>query len=519
MPDRQALFYAQIMEVSTIQLRLADPSYLEFLRNFEPHVPMKRRPYLWPILLDGITYGIPITTQDTGANFPGFLSDGNRGLNMRFMIPLPEQALLPAPKELPLELQTALEYYERSRSYITAESKLLYDLSKSKQMEASWMRHSCDFQELNSVFSDWKPGFEPGLFLNPKKEVEDMPVSKSGKAYYTKEQYEQAKYNSNAYEYARAQGYDLVQQGSHYTMREHDSMVFAPNGSWFWNSRGVHGSALEFQMYYEGKTIVDAVLTLCGERQAERTVSAPLPQKAAAKETQERTASEFRLPGKAANYKTLFAYLCSERSLSKPVVQELIGQGLVYQSNFLIQGRYPVSNAVFVYRNDQGKAVGAFNRGMTAKPGQEPYKRDAPGSDKRWGWLLKAPDVQAAQVRVFEGAIDAASDATLSQKRMGDAWRTEPVDRLSLEGLGMQPLENYLKSHPNVRDICLMLDADEPGREASKRISDKLRAMGYAPEDRLPAMGLNDWNEVAQQTAAIEQEQNDRSEPEEPELE
>ena len=32
-------------------------------------------------------------------------------------------------------------------------------------------------------------------------------------------------------------------------------------------------------------------------------------------------------------------------------------------------------------------------------------------------------------------------------------------------------------------------------------------------------MGLNDWNEVAQQTAAIEQEQNDRSEPEEPELE
>ena len=83
----------------------------------------------------------------------------------------------------------------------------------------------------------------------------------------------------------------------------------------------------------------------------------------------------------------------------------------------------------------------------------------------------------------------------------------------------MQPLENYLKSHPNVRDICLMLDADEPGREASKRISDKLRAMGYAPEDRLPAMGLNDWNEVAQQTAAIEQEQNDRSEPEEPELE
>ena len=164
---------------------------------------------------------------------------------------------------------------------------------------------------------------------------------------------------------------------------------------------------------------MDAVLTLCGERQAERTVSAPLPQKAAAKETQERTASEFRLPGKRRQLQDPVCLSLRPRSLSKPVVQELIGQGLVYQSNFLIQGRYPVSNAVFVYRNDQGKAVGAFNRGMTAKPGQEPYKRDAPGSDKRWGWLLKAPDVQAAQVRVFEGAIDAASDATLFPEAHG----------------------------------------------------------------------------------------------------
>ena len=89
-----------------------------------------------------------------------------------------------------------------------------------------------------------------------------MPISKNGKPYYTKEQYEAARYNSNALEYARSQGYELVRQGAYYTMKEHDSMVFTPQGTWFWNSRGVHGTAQEFQMYYENKTLTEAVLTL-----------------------------------------------------------------------------------------------------------------------------------------------------------------------------------------------------------------------------------------------------------------
>lgn len=481
------------------------------------------RPYLWPVMLDGITYGIPMTTQDTGSGYPGYLRclyNPETGLNMRFMIPVPQSALLPA-ESLSPEWRKELNYYEQIRDYIKAEAQVLYQLSGAKQISDFWQNHSCDYEELNSVYTNWKPGFDAGYFLYPKKEDEQMPVSKNGKAYYTKEQYEQAKYNSNAYEYARSQGYDLIRQGLYYTMKEHDSMVFTPNGTWFWNSRGVHGSALEFQMYFEGKSITEAVLTLCGEQSNNLTNTArPAHQVQPPEQPAAPTAYAFRLPEKAPNYKNLFGYLCGERRLSKGVVQEMIRQNRVYQSDYRIVGRYPVSNAVFVYQDPDGKEVGAFVRGMMQpRQGQEPYKRDAPGSDKRYGWMLNSPMQEATEVRVFEGAIDAASDASLSEMRSGEQWRSEPVDRLSLEGLGIQPLENYLKSHPQVQQITLMLDGDEPGRRAAEVISQKLEAMGYKPDTLLPSMDMKDWNEVLIETCAIQQEQQSEGPTEETENE
>lgn len=335
------------------------------------------------------------------------------------------------------------------------------------------------------------------------------PISKNGKIYYTKEQYETAKYSSNALEYAQRQGYQLIRQGAYYTMKEHDSMVFTPNGSWFWNSRGVHGSALEFQIYYEGKPLTEAVLTLAGEnelvnaRPQEHHQNAPAP----VNNPRQAQSSEykFRLPDKADNFKQLFYYLCNTRKLEKPVVQEMIRQNSLYQSAAKLPNGNTVYNATFVYKNPQGQSVGAYQRGMIDREGQDPYKRDAPGSDKRWGWLLQSPFQPANEVKVFEGAIDAASEASLLS--MAKAWRSEPVDRLSLEGLSFQPLENYLKNHPDVRKVTLMLDADAPGRRAAKEISEKLTAMGYEVEDTVPALGQKDWNESLKKKYVMELEQ------------
>ena len=348
-----------------------------------------------------------------------------------------------------------------------------------------------------------------------------MPISKKGKEYYTKEQYQTARYNSHALAYAQSMGYDLINERGWYKMREHDSMVFTPDGRWYWNSRGLSGGALEFMMYYEGKTITQAVLELAGDR--ERPASRPEEQPAPppVQKTPAQTPPKvFRLPEKAQDYRRLFSYLCGDRGLDKTVVQEMIRQNRVYQSAAKLPDNKVLTNATFVYQDPQCNPVGAFQRGMYDRPGFAPYKRDAPGSDKRWGWMLASPFNPAVEVRVFEGAIDAASDASLHAilgMHDGD-WRQEPVDRLSLEGLSIQPLQNYLQGHPVVRRVTLMLDGDEPGRRAAREITKNLSEQGYHVVDRLPPFG-KDWNEVLLGTRSMEAEQLERApQPEAPEI-
>ena len=462
------------------------------MRQFEENIPLKEnRPWLWPVNVGGIEYGIPCTSHDTAAGQIGYLRYANNpcGLYLRYMVPVPPKALLP-PRPLSTGLKQELEFFEANRKYIEAEVQILRRLTESKQMDRFFLTRSCDYAELESVYFHWQPGYEAGPFSYLEEET-NMPVSKNGKTYYTKEQYEAARYNSNALEYARSQGYDLVRQGAYYTMKEHDSMVFTPQGTWFWNSRGVHGNALDFMIYYENKTLTEAVLTLAGEREQARPPERPQPTPAAAPKAEPPRIS-FRLPDKADNYRLLFSYLCGVRGLEKGVVQEMIRQQRLYQSAYHRPDGKVISNVTFVYRNHEGKAVGAFQRGTYDQKDQPAYKRDVPGSDKRFGWQLPG-EGNVTQVAVFEGAIDAASDASLAAARDPGTWRN--IDRLSLEGLSFQPLQNYLEAHPNVRQVTLMLDGDEPGRRAAGEIARKLQAKGYQVENREPPFG-KDWNEV-----------------------
>lgn len=466
-------------------------------------------------MLNGIEYGIPCTSQDTAAGHIGYLRCGTLpqyGLYLRYMVPVPPKALLP-PQPISPELKLELNFYENNRKYIEAEAQILHRLSGSNQMDKFFMKRCCDYAELESVYFNWQPGFDAGLFSYPEKEDTNMPVSKNGKAYYTKEQYEAARYNSNALEYARSQGYELVRQGAYYTMKEHDSMVFTPQGTWFWNSRGVHGTALEFQMYYENKTLTEAVLTLAGERElvnarpVERPQPAPAPAPVATPPEPGKT--DLWMPKRSENFKALFYYLCVERGLDGEVVKEMIRQNRLYQSTFKTPNGKFLNNAVFVYKDPDGKNVGAYQRGVKDYEGQPPFKRDAAGSDKRWGWMLEGKGTPT-QVAVFEGAIDAASDASLEAIKDGSNWQN--IDRLSLEGLSFQPLQNYLSTHPNVRKVTLMLDGDEAGRQAAGVISQKLQAQGYAVEDRIPPFG-KDWNEVLKDVRSMEAEARELTAP------
>ncbi len=108
-------------------------------------------------------------------------------------------------------------------------------------------------------------------------------------------------------------------------MPEHDSMVFTPDGKWFWNSHGVYGNALDFMQIYEGKSYVEAVLTLAGTlhsppMQAQETLPPVTPTPPAP--TQEPV--PFVLPEMDKSQKYVFAYLHKTRGISPQLIRSLL---------------------------------------------------------------------------------------------------------------------------------------------------------------------------------------------------
>lgn len=331
-----------------------------------------------------------------------------------------------------------------------------------------------------------------------------MPLSKKNLLYYTKEQYEAAKQNSDALQYVRSQGYELERCGSYYRLKDHDSMVFTPNGKWFWNSRQLHGSALEFMVHYEGRSFPEAVLILAGAmEQMPQTRSAsaqdPACRAIQAKPVQlERTAEEpiqFQLPPHAEGMRRLFGYLCGARKLNYQVVKEMIAQGIVYESIFRTKSGKELHNACFVSFDGMGNPCSAFQRGMTSTG--MAYKGEVPGGNKDWGWVLHGK--HPTKLYVFEAAIDAASYVSLQIRQGNDPL--SDADYLALGGLNYTPIERYLEQHPHLEQISLLLDADPPGQAATQRFQVMLQDLGYQVTSLIVPSG-KDWNDALRAVAA-----------------
>ena len=320
-----------------------------------------------------------------------------------------------------------------------------------------------------------------------------MPISKNNKPYYTNAQYDLARYESSALEYAKAAGYQLEKKGGWWTMKEHDSFVFAPNGMWFWNSHDMKGGAIEFLTQFEHKSMVEAVLTLAGERVAEKQGNAPFAKQ---HKTEEENKS-FELPPKADTFKRLFAYLCGARGLDKEIVQDLVKQGKIYESARAYEKdgeTKSLHNAVFVGFDKDGQARSGFQRGLTSNA-EHPFKRDVSGSEKEYAFCIEGND--ADTVAVFEASIDAISHATIS-KLSGQDYKS--IDRIALGGIAFMALHHYLEEHPNVKNIVLCVDADQAGDKAAESLKTELVNAGYSPvngyhcERQLPT-GHKDFNE------------------------
>ena len=306
-----------------------------------------------------------------------------------------------------------------------------------------------------------------------------MPISRSGKKYFTQHQYETAM-AASALEYARRQGYDLVGHGDRYHLREHDSMIFLSDGRWYWNSRHLSGRAFEFCREYEGRSMVDAVLRPSGEDGA----CLPVTAYTAVSEPE----VEFTLPPPASDATgILVKYLTERRCCDGEIVRDLLRQKRVYISCRPTADNKVIRNAVFISYDGHGVPCAAILRGINY--GSQ-FKGIVPGSDKSVVWELPGKP-GADMVAIFEAPIDAISHATL-EKQAGIEW--QKTHRLALAGNPAPgTVSKWLAHHPEIQTIKMCFDNDEAGRNFAKQLPLTVSFTGQIV-DLLPPSG-KDWNE------------------------
>lgn len=261
-----------------------------------------------------------------------------------------------------------------------------------------------------------------------------------------------------------------------YQLVAHDSFKINGESSvWHWKSRNIGGrSALNYLIYVENVSFVEAVQMLCGESPSYIPVE---------HEQIEKKRLPFKLPPKAADNSRVTRYLLG-RGVSLPVIQYCLDLKILYES----AGYH---NCVFLGLDEQGVPQYAALRGVYDYG--KTFKIEQAGSDKRCGFCIP-PDGESRTVAVFEAAIDAMAEMTLCGGK-ADKYR------LSLGGISAtenEPLalQEFLRRHPEVTTIELRLDNDSRGRMASECIQ-KVYAKRYNLLDLPPEIVNGDYADMA----------------------
>jgi hypothetical protein len=265
--------------------------------------------------------------------------------------------------------------------------------------------------------------------------------------------------------------------GSAYYRRDPDhNSLRVDNNLWYWHSRGIGGDIIDYLVKINGYSFVDAVLHLTGD-------APPMPVTPKARPptiSEPKKREPFRPPPRNADNRRVIEYL-QGRGIDKAIIDDCINRGSLYESG---DGWH---SCVFVGRDESGKGRFAAIRGTTGD-----FKRDAGGSDKRYGFVIPPRNLSAQTAACFESPIDAMSHAYLAPGF--DGWR------LSLGGTALIALEHFLERRSEVKAVVVCTDNDEAGNQAAAKIAE---LGGYQITRSVPP-AEKDWNESLQQSTRIE---------------
>ncbi len=281
--------------------------------------------------------------------------------------------------------------------------------------------------------------------------------------HFTEQQKTQARQTDIA-ELLRSQGETLKRSGSESEWMDGGQKVTIRGNLWYHQYEQVGGDAVDFVRRFYNKSYPEAMEYLLGGSGGTLAVS-PSVQKAE---------KPFVLPPKNDNMRRVFAYLLNGRGIDREVLYAFVHKGMIYESA-------DYHNAVFVGFDSNGNAKHAHKRGTGS---ESSYKGNVSGSQPEYSFHWSG---QSDTLYLFEAPIDMLSFISMQK----EGWRQHSYAASC--SVSDRVLFQTLKDNPNIRQVVLCLDSDEPGQTAAKRIADKLFVQGIASEILVPVH--KDWNE------------------------
>lgn len=295
--------------------------------------------------------------------------------------------------------------------------------------------------------------------------------------HFTEQQKTQARQTDIA-ELLRSQGETLKRSGSESEWMDGGQKVTIRGNLWYHQYEQVGGDAVDFVRRFYNKSYPEAMEYLLGGSGGTLAVS-PSVQK---------EEKPFVLPPKNDNMRRVFAYLLNRRGIDREVLYAFVHKGMIYESA-------DYHNAVFVGFDSNGKPKHAHKRGTGS---ESSYKGNVSGSQPEFSFHWSG---QSDTLYLFEAPIDMLSFISMQK----EGWRQHSYAASC--SVSDRVLFQTLKDNPNIRQVVLCLDSDEPGQTAAKRIADKLFVQGTASEILVPVH--KDWNEdlLAAASLSISKEQ------------
>lgn len=281
--------------------------------------------------------------------------------------------------------------------------------------------------------------------------------------HFTEQQKTQARQTDIA-ELLRSQGETLKRSGSESEWMDGGQKVTIRGNLWYHQYEQVGGDAVDFVRRFYNKSYPEAMEYLLGGSGGTLAVS-PSVQK---------EEKPFVLPPKNDNMRRVFAYLLNRRGIDREVLYAFVHKGMIYESA-------DYHNAVFVGFDSNGNAKHAHKRGTGS---ESSYKGNVSGSQPEYSFHWSG---QSDALYLFEAPIDMLSFISMQK----EGWRQHSYAASC--SVSDRVLFQMLKDNPNIRQVVLCLDSDEPGQTAAKRIADKLFVQGTASEILVPVH--KDWNE------------------------